>query len=81
MAFDKNGDGQLDYQEILDGYIMYFEGDEVKAENEAKMIMEKLDFNNNGSIDYSEFLIAHLDAAKFINDDRLKEVFSLFDID
>lgn len=55
--------------------------DPEKAEFEAKKIMEKLDFNNNGTIDYSEFLIAHLDANKFINDDRLKEVFDLFDID
>lgn len=45
------------------------------------MIMTKLDFNNNGSIDYSEFLIAHLDAAKFIQEDKLKEVFDLFDLD
>ncbi len=42
--------------------------------------MDKLDFNNNGSLDYSEFLIAHLDA-KLINEDRLREVFNLFDVD
>ena len=55
--------------------------DPEQAEIEAKKIMQKLDFNKNGSIDYSEFLIAHLDSSKFINDERLKEVFDLFDID
>jgi Ca2+-binding EF-hand superfamily protein len=48
---------------------------------EAKKLFEKMDFNNNGTIDYSEFLITHLDPAKVINEERLKEVFNMFDID
>ena len=79
--FDTNGDGQLEYQEIFEGYRHYFEGDDAKAEVEAKKIFEKLDFNNNGSIDYSEFLITHLDPVKVINEERLREVFNLFDSD
>lgn len=51
------------------------------AEKEAKHIFEKLDFNNNGTIDYSEFLITHLDPAKVINEERLREVFDMFDYD
>lgn len=43
--------------------------------------MDKLDFNNNGNIDYSEFMIAHLDSAQMLQDDKLMEVFNLFDID
>ena len=70
-AFDKNGDGQLDFKELLEGYTLYYDGDEVKARNEAKEIMDKLDFNNNGSIDYSEFLVAHLDGSKIVNEERL----------
>jgi Ca2+-binding EF-hand superfamily protein len=54
-------------------------GDAEKAQVEAKGIMQKLDFNNNGTIDYSEFLIAHLDANSMVHEDRLKEVFELFD--
>jgi calcium-dependent protein kinase len=53
----------------------------MRAETEAKRLFEKLDFNNNGSIDYSEFLITHLDPAKVINEERLREVFNLFDSD
>ncbi len=43
--------------------------------------MNKLDFNGNGSIDYSEFIIAHLDITKLSQEDKLREVFELFDID
>jgi Ca2+-binding EF-hand superfamily protein len=80
-AFDTNGDGQLEYHEIYEGYKQYFNGDVLQAEKEAKHIFEKLDFNNNGTIDYSEFLITHLDPAKVINEDRLREVFDMFDSD
>ncbi len=31
-AFDANGDGQLEYHEIYEGYRQYFNGDVVKAE-------------------------------------------------
>lgn len=33
---------------------------------EVAEMLEKLDFNNNGSIDYSEFMIASIDANKLI---------------
>lgn len=31
------------------------------AKKKVKEFMEKLDFNNNGTIDYSEFVIANID--------------------
>ena len=80
-AFDLNGDGQLEYLEIFEGYKLYFNGDHARAETEAKNIFEKLDFNNNGTIDYSEFLITQLDPTKVVNEDRLREVFDMFDCD
>ena len=48
---------------------------------EVVMIMEKLDLNNNGTIDYSEFVIANVDAQKLLQEDKLKEAFDLFDVD
>lgn len=39
------------------------------------MIMQKLDFNNNGYLDYSEFMILHLNAETFIKEESLKEIF------
>ena len=60
---------------------MFFNGDNARAKVEARAIMEKLDFNNNGTIDYSEFQIAQLDVNKIIQHDNLLEVFNLFDLD
>lgn len=41
----------------------------------------KLDFNNNGTIDYSEFLVSQLDPAMIVNEERLRKVFDIFDLD
>ena len=48
---------------------------------ETKKIFEKLDLNGNGTIEYSEYLIAHLDPLKVVTEQRLREVFNIFDID
>lgn len=80
QAFDSNNDGQLDFKELLDGYTEYF-GDPERAEIEVTEIMQKLDINNNGNIDYSEFAIAHLNLSKILQEDKLREIFNLFDID
>lgn len=60
-AFDTNCDGQLDKSELVEGYTQFFNGNKKRAEYEVSQWMEKLDFNNNGQIDYSEFLCAALD--------------------
>ena len=66
QAFDKNGDGQLDPEELVEGYTEFFKGDRERAELEVQEIMDKLDLNGNGNIDYSEFLIANIDSNKFL---------------
>jgi Ca2+-binding EF-hand superfamily protein len=38
-VFDQNGDGCLAYEEIFEGYKQYFNGDEKRAEIEAKRIL------------------------------------------
>ena len=81
QAFDKNGDGQLDHEELIEGYTEFFRGDVERAEMEVNEIMIKLDLNNNGSIDYSEFMIANVDLSKLLQEDKLREAFNLFDQD
>jgi len=80
-VFDKNGDGCLAYEEILEGYILHFNGNISRAEEEARKIIDKLDLNENGTIEYSEFLIANIDPTKIVREDRLREVFNIFDCD
>lgn len=65
-AFDSNGDGILDKKELIFGYNRFFNGDIERAEYEADQIMKKLDFNGNGTIDYSEFMIANIDPVQLI---------------
>lgn len=71
----------MSYEEIFEGYKQYFRGDEKRAELEARKILKKLDLNENGMIEYSEFLIANIDPTMIIREDRLREVFNMFDVD
>ena len=80
-AFDSNNDGMLDKRELVAGYNKFFNGDIERAEFEASQIMSKLDFNGNGTIDYSEFMIANIDPAQLIQEEKLREIFELFDTD
>ena len=43
--------------------------------------MKEVDTDNNGFIDYSEFLKANLDARKVLSNDNLKQAFRMFDRD
>ncbi len=44
-AFDTNGDGQLDREELIAGYTKFYNGDLQRALLDADEIMNKLDFN------------------------------------
>ena len=79
QQFDKNGDGVLSKDEILAGYREIL-GDE-DAEKEAKRIMEEVDLDKNGTIDYNEFIIASLSRQKLVNQEKLEATFKIFDKD
>jgi calcium-dependent protein kinase len=57
--FDKNNDGRLDRQEILNGYEQYhgtcFAADEIEE------IFTRIDIDQSGYIDYTEFVAAAMD--------------------
>lgn len=44
-------------------------------------IMKEVDSDNNGFIDYTEFLKATVDVKKILNSDNLKIAFNMFDSD
>ena len=50
-AFDVNGDGQLDREELIAGYTKFYNGDATRAMLDADEIMNKLAFNKNGTIE------------------------------
>ncbi len=88
MALDKNADGKLSRDELVEGYSTIY-GDRERAVREVEVIMEKVDVDHNGYIDYSgiriaqslgvEFLIASTNKKKVLSKENLKRAFQLFD--
>lgn len=49
------------------------------TDKEIKNMIENLDYAGYGKINYTEFLAATIDTLTFINDIKLRSVFSIFD--
>eukprot|EP00826_Nyctotherus_ovalis_P034675 TRINITY_DN2909_c0_g1_i5.p1 TRINITY_DN2909_c0_g1~~TRINITY_DN2909_c0_g1_i5.p1 ORF type:complete len:120 (-),score=33.59 TRINITY_DN2909_c0_g1_i5:184-543(-) len=56
-------------------------GDAHKARARVDKVMEQLDMNNNGTIDYKEFLVANFQKNNVISLQMLKQAFDFFDED
>jgi len=86
MALDKNGDGALTQEELLEGYTKLY-GNKERAKAEVSYLMENADADNNGTIDYSgtkgrvrvEFLLAMANKKKLLSKSNVKQAFDLFD--
>eukprot|EP00358_Blepharisma_japonicum_P004041 CAMPEP_0202945518 /NCGR_PEP_ID=MMETSP1395-20130829/6559_1 /ASSEMBLY_ACC=CAM_ASM_000871 /TAXON_ID=5961 /ORGANISM="Blepharisma japonicum, Strain Stock R1072" /LENGTH=225 /DNA_ID=CAMNT_0049645639 /DNA_START=687 /DNA_END=1364 /DNA_ORIENTATION=- len=74
---DKNGDGKLSRGELEKG----FENLDGYAPEILDQIMEEVDTDNNGYIDYTEFLKAATDIRKFASVANLQHAFDAFDKD
>ena len=77
-AIDKNKDGKICLEELIDGYLALNIDREV-AIVEAKRIMARVDINQNEYIDYNEFLMTNLAFENVISEDKLKTAFEYFD--
>lgn len=78
-SLDKDGDGQLDRKELKEAYS---KSESIfGSEEEIEEIFKKIDVNNTGHIDFSEFLLATLDYKKGIREKELRQIFSLIDKD
>jgi calcium-dependent protein kinase len=76
---DQDGNGLLEVSEIYDKYGKFFPGTPKEAWSKVKLFVERVDINNNGVIEYSEFLTISSLISKEINDNMLKEVFDFYD--
>jgi calcium-dependent protein kinase len=78
QKLDKNKDGQLDRNELIEGFREIY-GQVVEAEVDE--IMALADLNGNGEIDFSEWLVATSKRQDIVNSKMLGQAFRYFDID
>jgi len=78
MSLDVNGDGQLTVQEMKDGLEKAGINENVE---ELAAIMEQIDTDGSGQIDYTEFLAATLDRKAYLKEDVCWAAFRVFDRD
>jgi len=51
------------------------------ADSEFEEIIKRIDFNQNGVIEYSEFIAAASNMKQMMTEINLKQAFDLFDLD
>lgn len=79
MQLDKDGDGSLTKHELMEGYVKLY-GNRERARSEVESLMAAADVDNNGLIDYSEFLLAAGNKKEMLSQANVKQAFDLFDI-
>jgi len=77
---DDNGDGILSYEEIKKGFIQYF-GESENIDKEFEDLINIIDKDKSGSIEYQEFIRATCDLNLLLTDKNLKMAFKAFDKD
>lgn len=74
---DKNGDGTLTVDELVEGF-----GKQLgEMPDDLQDVIEALDTNQSGVIDYTEFLAAALDKSMYLDETALAQAFNQFDVD
>ena len=61
---DKDGNGTLSREELLEGFTDLM--GKVEAEKEVNKIMSEVDTDNSGTINYTEFIAASMDKEKAV---------------
>mmetsp|Transcript_20995 Transcript_20995/g.2804 ORF Transcript_20995/g.2804 Transcript_20995/m.2804 type:complete len:145 (-) Transcript_20995:100-534(-) len=76
---DSDNDGKITEKELLVGYQMVLSEEE--AQKTVKEVMNAIDSNHSGAIDYTEFVMATLNRENMLSPERLEKVFQAFDQD
>ena len=79
MLFDQNGDGRLSKDELFTGITKVTT--ERKIINDFDMLIDTMDTDKNGFIEFEEFVRASIDKEKLLTEKNLKIAFDLFDRD
>ena len=76
---DINGDGKINKQELLKG--LQNKMNSPNLEQDVEQIYKNIDMDNNGYIEYEEFVRAAVSKEKFISENVLRYAFRYFDKD
>jgi calcium-dependent protein kinase len=76
---DVNGDGKINKAELLKGLQLKIKSDTL--EQDVEQIYGNIDMDNNGYIEYEEFVRAAVSKERFINENVLRFAFRYFDKD
>lgn len=74
-----NGDAELSVEEVARALEIVVEPEE--TQEKAQQIMEMVDLDNNGSLVFSEFLVAACNMRILLNERNIRLVYDLFDQD
>ena len=77
--FDKNGNGVLSRDELIDGY-RTIKGVNF-SEKEIDDLIKRVDADGSGDINYSEFISVAVPQEKLLSAERLEKLFKVFDKD
>ena len=75
---DSDKDGRITETELVKAYKTMGKSESESIIN-AKWIMNAIDLNKNGTIDYNEFLMANLNKTKALTKTSLEKAFKYFD--
>jgi calcium-dependent protein kinase len=78
---DTNGDGIIVKLELLDGLrnMLYLNGESHRLKEDVEKIFKILDSDENGYLEYGEFVRAAVDRTRFLNNSCMKFAFNRFD--
>ena len=78
---DDNGDGTITKDELAKGIDIFRERFGLKGDiGDIDDIVQKIDVDGSGTIDFREFLSATINTKRVVQDDVLRQAFNLFDI-
>ena len=76
---DDNKDGVLSKKELINCLIKIYPSEE--ATLRCDIIFKEIDFNNDGTINFSEFLTVTLKRERMLSEETLRKAFAMFDLD
>lgn len=81
-SLDADGNGKISKDELLIGYhAVYKEKTTEEIEAAVNELLERVDINEEGFVNFTDFIIAAVNREKLLHDSQIRKVFKIFDQD